>query len=239
MRKKIIILLVAISIIISVLVIYETTFAQSAVKAGDIVVQTIPGPTLAQKLVERAQNSWPWYIVRGSGIVAALSLFVLMLSGVGLVTGHTFKFLEPIIAWASHRALGIVFGISIMIHMVGLLFDRFVPFGIINLLVPWSSSYKPVNLLGFNLGSIYISIGVLAFYGVVLIVITSLLLKDKKPLLWKLTHLLSYLVMAFVFIHALYLGTDLASGFLRYLWIGMGLLIACAGLYRLWRARTI
>ena len=239
MRKMLIILSVVSTMLFSAVMFYQPISAQSSVKSGDIIVQTIPGPTLAQKLSERAQNSWLWYIVRGSGIVAAVCLIILMLSGIGFITGHSFRFLEPIIAWASHRALGIVLGISLLLHMVGLLFDKFVPFSILNLLVPWSSNYKPVTLFGFQLGSLNIALGVLAFYILVLITVTSLLaIKDTKPRLWKFSHLLSYVVMVFVFFHSLYLGTDLAGGFLRYAWIAIGVLILLASLYRLWRAKT-
>jgi len=199
----------------------------------------VTGLTLAQEVLTRTIDSWPWYVVRGSGIVAAVSLVILMLSGVGFITGHTFKFLEPITAWASHRALGIVFGISILLHMGGLLIDHFVPFNLINLLVPWSSSYKPVTILGINFGSLYVSLGVLAFYLVAVITIISLIWIDKKPNFWKLTHLLSYLVFVFVFFHALFLGTDLAGGVFRLIWIALGITVSIAILIRLRRARTI
>jgi hypothetical protein len=203
------------------------------------VISTVLGSTLAQSVINRTISSWPWYVVRGSGLVAAVSLIILLLSGVGFITGQTFKFLEPITAWASHRALGIVFGISILIHMAGLLLDHFVPFNLINVLIPWSSSYKPVIIFGVNLGSLYVSLGVMAFYMVVLITIYSLLWIDKKPYSWKLTHLLSYVVFVFVFIHALYLGTDLAGGLLRLVWIAMGIIVSIAIIIRLRRARTI
>jgi len=214
----------------------QPTVAQSA---GNIVVQNIPGPSVVEQLTNRVLGSWPWYLVRASGIVAAIVLVILMLSGIGLVTGHTFRFLEPITAWASHKALGIVFGISVLIHMIGLLFDHFVPFDIPTLLVPWLSSYKLVTIFGLQMGSLFVALGVLAFYGLILVVITSLLWIEKKPFLWKIIHLLSYLVMVFVFIHALYLGTDLASGLWRWVWIASGVIVAAAVVARLWRAKTI
>src|SRR5664279_1065130 len=142
---------------------------------GDITVQDIPGPTVAQKVVTRAASSWPWFLVRGSGIIAAIALVLLMLSGVGQITGHTFRFLEPLTAWASHRALGIVFGVAVLVHMLFLLFDTFVPFTILQLFVPWLSHYKPVTFAGVHLGSLYVALGVLAFYGVVFVVVSSLL----------------------------------------------------------------
>lgn len=236
MRKWLIITSVLILGLSLAVVMSQPAVAQSS---GNIVVQNIPGPSVVEQLTSRALGSWPWYLVRASGIIAAVSLVILMLSGIGLVTGYTFRFLEPITAWASHKALGIVFGISILIHMVGLLFDHFVPFDIPTLLVPWLSNYKPVAVFGLQMGSLFVALGVLAFYCVVLVVITSLLWIEKKPFLWKITHLLSYLVMIFVFIHALYLGTDLASGLWRWVWIAISAGVFVAVLTRLWRAKTI
>jgi len=162
-----------------------------------------------------------------------------MLSGIGQVTGYAYRFLEPLTAWASHRALGIVFSISVLIHIFGLLFDNFAPFSLLDILVPWLSSYKAITLFGLNVGSFYIALGVLAFYLTVIVVVVSLLWVEKKPQLWKWTHLLSYLIMVFVFIHALYLGSDLSDGLLRYAWIAMGAFMAFGIIYRLWRAKTI
>jgi len=217
-------------------------FAQPALAEGgssNIVVQTIPGPTVAQKFTERAKSSWPWYLVRGSGMVAAAALVILLLSGIGQVTGYTFRFLEPLTAWASHRALGITFGVAALVHIFSLLFDHFVAFNIWQLLVPWLSTHKPVTIFGVHLGSLYVALGVLSFYLAALTIIVSLLWIEKKPRLWKITHLIAYVIIAFVFVHALFLGTDLAHGFWRWLWIVSGAGVAIAILHRLWRARTV
>lgn len=225
-------------VLLSPLCISKPALAQSKNASGDIVVQTIPGPTVADKLTARTKASWPWYVARGSGMAAAIFLVILMLSGIGLVTGHTFRFLEPLTAWASHRALGIAFSISVLLHMFSLLFDHFSPFNIWQLLVPWMSKYRPVSIFGFHLGSLYVALGVLAFYMIILITITSLFWVEKKPYLWKISHLLSYIVILLVFVHALYLGTDVTHGLLRWLWITLGVGIALASILRLWRAKT-
>lgn len=218
---------------------YRTMLASAEPVVASIEVQSIPGPTVGQKFAARARTSWPWFLARGSGIIAAIALVILMLSGIGQITGDTFRFLNPLTAWASHRALGITFAVAVVIHMISLLFDTFVPFTILQLLVPWLSHYKPVTVLGVHLGSLYVALGVLAFYGVMIVVLTSLVWVEKKPYLWKWIHLSSYLLMLFVFVHALYLGTDLAHGIFRMIWIGMACLIGGAALLRLWRARTI
>ncbi len=239
MRKLISLVVLVGAILTTTMMAGGAAYAQTPDSSGTIVVQTIPGPTVIQKISARAEGSWPWYVTRASGIVAAAALFILMLSGIGLVSGGAFRFLEPLTAWASHRALGITFGISVLIHMSALLFDHFVPFSMLDLFVPWLSNYKPIDIAGFHLGSLFVALGVLAFYGVALIIITSLVWIDKKPHTWKIMHLLSYVVLLFVFVHALYLGTDLAGGVVRLVWLAIGLLTALAVLYRLWRAKTI
>ncbi len=238
-RLTIATIIITLMVSVSTLFVANPTYAETQNSSGNIVVQTIPGPTVVEKVSARAETSWPWYVTRASGIVAAAALFMLILSGIGLVSGGAFRFLEPLTAWASHRALGITFGVSVLIHMFALPFDHFVTFSILDLFVPWLSNYKPLDIAGFHLGSVFVALGVLAFYGVALIIITSLVWIDKKPRTWKILHLMSYIVLLFVFIHALYLGTDLAGGVLRLVWLVIGLVVALAILYRLWRAKTI
>ena len=211
----------------------------SSTQKSNIVVEKTPESSVSHGLVERAKVSWPWYLTRISGMVAAVSLVLLMLSGVGLITGNTFSFFEPITAWASHRALGITFSLSVLLHVGALYFDNFVPFSITSLLIPFASDYKQIQLFGYSVGSLYIALGVISLYITAAITITSLLWIEKKPKLWKVTHLLSYLAMIFVFVHALYLGTDLSSGILRWAWIGLGFAVLYASLARAWRAKTV
>ncbi len=209
--------------------------ALSAKDSPNIIVSPAQGPTVTKQLESRAKASWPWYITRAAGFVAAFSLVLLMLSGIGFITGASFRFLEPLTAWATHKAIAYVFGISSVIHVVALLFDKYVPFTIAQVLVPFLSHYRQVTIDGHNLGSLYVALGVFALYLVLAIILTSIIWIDKKPHTWKLFHFLAYLTMIFVFFHALYLGTDLTHGLFRILWIVFGVAVAVAIIYRLRR----
>lgn len=206
---------------------------------SDVVVERLPDSSVSQGVVERVKLSWPWYLTRISGLVAAVTFVILMLSGIGLITGHTFSLLEPITAWASHRALGITFAVSVFLHIGALYFDHFVSFSLVSLFVPFMSDFKPVELFGISFGSLYVALGVLSLYLVIAVMITSLLWVEKKPKLWKVTHLMSYIAMIFIFVHALYLGTDLSSGLFRLMWIVSAFAVLLASLSRLWRAKTV
>lgn len=205
---------------------------------SSINVQSIPGPSVAEKIREQTQESWPWYLSRGSGLLAAAALVVLMLSGIGQITGHTFRFLEPLTAWASHRALGLVFGGTILVHMFSLMFDKFVKFSFLDVLIPFYSDFKSVSIAGVSWRSLYLALGIIALYLSIAIVITSILWINKHKRLWKVTHILSYIVMAIVFMHALMLGTDLSRGVIRLLWVLSAMVVAIASIVRARRAYT-
>ncbi len=211
----------------------------AAENSGNVTVQVVPGEKLSSRLQGQLKVSWPWYVTRASGIVAAATLMILLLSGIGQITGRTFRLLDPLTAWASHRALGIVFSGAVFIHISSLLFDHFITFNVWQLLVPWLSGYRSTHWLGLNVGSIYVAMGIIAMYMTAAIVITSLVWVEKKPALWKLVHYLSYVTIFLVFVHALYIGTDMAHGFWRWLWVGLNALIFLAVVARLWRVRTI
>ncbi len=213
----------------------STTQSFTATDQPNILVNPVQGPTVSGQLETRAKSSWPWYITRASGFVAAFALVLLMLSGIGFITGATFRFLEPLTAWATHKAIAVVFGISLLVHGIALLFDKFVPFKIIQVLVPFESNYHDTTIAGHYVGSLYVALGVIAMYFVLAIILTSYLWIDKKPHLWKSVHLLAYLTMIFVFFHALYLGTDLTHGIFRILWILSGIGVMIAIIYRLRR----
>lgn len=239
MRKRLAMFLVATSM--SACLLTPAAFAQTAqtTQTTPLTVETVPGKSLKSIVEDQAERSWPWYVTRASGIVAGVSLVALLLSGIGSVTGHFFRLLEPLTAWATHRALGITFILSVLIHVLTLLFDHFVPFDIVDILVPWASDFKPVKIAGLHIGSAYVALGVLALYGSAIVVATSLLWVDKKPHVWKLIHYVSYAVIAAVFVHALFLGTDTGKGAGRWLWIAGGIFVLIAIALRLRRARSL
>ncbi len=193
----------------------------------------------AERVETRVKESWPWFVTRASGLVAAVLLFSLVLSGIGMLTGHSFRILEPLTAWASHRAMGIALAVAVAIHIVTLLFDKFTSFSLADVLIPFSSDYRPVEVAGISIGSAWVTFGILALYALAVIIVTSLVFIDRAPHTWRLLHFLTYLVLVLVFFHALMIGTDLSSGILRIAWIAMGVVIIGAIAVRIRRARSL
>jgi sulfoxide reductase heme-binding subunit YedZ len=192
-----------------------------------------------QEVVTKTKSTWPWYVTRASGLVAAFLLVLLIIFGIGLITGYTYRVMEPVSAWAIHRALGIALGVSILVHVIVLLFDKYAPFSLLQVLVPFTSHYTPVTIAGIHVGSLYVALGILAFYAAAIVIISSLVWMDKKPATWRLLHYTGYLLVLLVFLHGLYLGTDLKHGIPHIIWLAAGIVIIVGVIFRLRRARTI
>lgn len=186
------------------------------------------------------EGNWPWYIVRASGFISAGLLLLLMLSGIGQVTGLTYKLWEPVKAWAIHKAMAIALCISIAIHVTALLFDHYISFSLPQVAIPFLSEYtNGTKLFGLPLGDVALASGILAMYGVAVIVASSLGWIDTHKKMWRWLHYTSYAVVVLAFIHGLGVGTDLAHGFWRGFWLVMAALLVLGIISRLRRTGTL
>lgn len=187
-------------------------------------------------IFQHVAGSLVWYGIRASGIVSAVLLTFIVLLGIGQVTGWTYRFVEPIKAWAIHRAMALALVAGIATHICLVLFDLRFPFTLPQVLIPFLSTYNNgTTLLGLPLGIFAITFGILAMYGITLIVLTSLGWIENKKGPWQKVHYLSYPVALFVVLHVLYTGTDTRNGWFRLLWIIILILILVGIFFRLRR----
>lgn len=197
-------------------------------------------PHIAGTATARVATSWPWYVIRAAGFVAAGLLILLMLSGIGQVTGLTYKIVEPVKAWAIHKALALALCGAIVVHVGFLLIDHYLPFTFAQAFIPFVSHYSNhTTLLGVGLSSIAVALGILAAYCVVIIVASSIGWIDSKKDMKRRLHYLSYFVIIAVFIHALGVGSDLKYGAFRSVWLFVGGILALGVASRLRRAGTL
>jgi hypothetical protein len=158
--------------------------------AGPVAVQPeVPAPAI---------SSVPWYVARAAGIAAYLLMFCIIVLGEGMTTGTAYAFLTPVNAWVIHKYLGIAFGLTLLLHMFSLLFDKFVYFSLQDILVPFSSNYNRV----------FLSLGIFGFYLAAAIIASSLLVRLKFPAFWRYIHFLVYPLFILSIIHGVFLGTD-------------------------------
>ena len=142
-------------------------------------------------------QSW-WYLSRASGMVAWVVLSMTCLWGILLIT----RMLKPADrpAWLLdlHRWLGALAVVTTGIHLAALVADSYVYFGWKELFVPQASSWKTAA----------VTWGVVSFYLLLVVQLSSLMMKRLPRRLWHGVHLLSYVLFATATVHGVAAGTD-------------------------------
>ena len=185
-------------------------------------------------------SAFPWYVIRVSGLLGVGLMGLLMLSGIGQVTGLTYRFIEPLKAWAIHKALALGLVAVIAVHVLTLLIDSYMPFSLKQILVPFASGYtNKTTILGVSLGSWGITLGILAMYGLVIVVASSLGWIDSKKKAWHWLHYLSYFIMGAALVHALGVGTEFKDGSWRLLLLAGTGVVLLGVISRLVRAGSL
>lgn len=196
--------------------------------------------TALQIATSRIGSSWAWYFIRGAGFAALFLMFLLMISGIGHITGLTYKYIEPIKAWAIHKAIAFGLIFAILIHVTFLLFDHYVSFSVPQVLIPFLNKYNNgTSLFGIHFGMFVIAFGIISMFLIFLIVATSIGWIDSKKKVWKWVHYTSYPVAIMVFIHALGAGSDLKYGIFRLTLIILLVVLILATIGRIYRSGLI
>lgn len=143
-----------------------------------------------------------WYVTRASAVLAWVMMTAAVLWGITLST-RVFRGADNP-AWLQdlHRFLGGTAVVLTLIHMVSLMLDPWLAMPIDQLLIPLIAEYRPVP----------VALGILSFYVLVAVQLTSLAKNRLPKRFWKAVHYLSYVAVLAVTIHGAYAGTDAGAG---------------------------
>jgi DMSO/TMAO reductase YedYZ heme-binding membrane subunit len=147
-----------------------------------------------------ASHFW-WYVARASGLVA----WGLIVASCAWGLLHAIRAFgrKPSPAWmlSTHRFLSALAIAFVVVHVVAILADDFVHFGLVDVFVPTASSWHPLA----------VAWGIVSMYVLLVVEGTSLARARLSPKVWRGIHLLSYVLLASVTIHLLTAGTDAAN----------------------------
>lgn len=176
-----------------------------------------------------ASFPWPWIITRATGISSFILLALMTVIGASITTGLLFRFMSPATAWSLHRAIGSTLLISVLIHVISLLFDHFINLHLVDVFVPFASSYQPL----------YVALGTIGFYLLLLILITSLYTMSKYARFWRIVHYLGFVMFASIFLHGVLVGTDTHQWWMQVIYWGAGIAVGAISIYRVvWKIKT-
>lgn len=144
-----------------------------------------------------SEQLW-WHVSRATGMVSWAILTLSILWGLALSTKLLGKRTPPAWLLNLHRFLG-GFGVLLVgLHMISLVPDNYVHFGWSELFVPFASPWQT--------GAI--TWGIVAFYLLIAVEVTSLAMKRLPRKFWRYVHFSSFVLWVVATVHAITAGTD-------------------------------
>lgn len=156
-----------------------------------------------------------WYVTRASGIVAFLLLWLSMVLGLGVSSKFFDHLLDRVFTYDFHQFISLLSIAFVVLHVVVLLLDRYLPYSVWQILVPFISPYRPI----------WVGVGVIAFYLTLLVTVTFYLRKQIGMRAFRIIHILSLVGYLGATLHGIYAGTDSPLPAVQLLYKGTGLVV--------------
>lgn len=167
-----------------------------------------------------------WVTSRAAGVTAFLALSLDVVFGLFVSTGAADRFIARASSVDVHRWLSTVALTLTGVHALALLGDRFVRFDVLDILVPFVSSYR----------AFAVALGVLAGYGAVLVHASFSWRRRIGVKTWRKLHYLSFFVFAAALLHGLLAGSDGSAPEIRALYVSSAAVVAILVIRRALRA---
>jgi|GEM_PF-334531 len=165
---------------------------------------------------ERGETPWAWYLTRSSALLGFFLLWLSLFLGLSIRVPFLNKIVKPIYSFRVHCWISLQATIFALFHGLILLWDKFMLFRMRNVFVP----FYPIaegQMKGIDQKTL--ALGILSFYIMLILILTSYLRKYINNFVWRLLHFLNIGLFFAVVIHALYLGTDLKNETFRAIFI--------------------
>lgn len=167
-----------------------------------------------------------WYVARSGGVVALVLACLSVVWGLLLSSKYLKGGPRPKWLLDMHNFLGGLTVIFTVVHMAGLWFDSFVTFSVADLLVPFASNWRPVE----------VAAGVIAFWLLLAVQLTSMIRHRLSRRWWKIIHLGSYLLLPLGAVHGITAGTDAQATWFQ---LGLAGLLGLVCYLTAWRAVAV
>jgi sulfoxide reductase heme-binding subunit YedZ len=174
-----------------------------------ITVGGASGGTLWSLFGMNSTQLW-WFVTRAAGLTGYFLIWLSMVWGLAIPSKIVQPVLEGTFTYDFHEHLSLLGLGFILLHIVVLLFDKFLPFSVLQLLIPFIDSYRPL----------WVGLGVIGFYTFLIVTVTFYLRSHIGTQAFRSLHLLSFLGYFGATLHGLFAGTDssLPITMLLYFW---------------------
>ena len=164
-----------------------------------------------------------WYLGRGTGVAALLMFTVTMVLGIVNRSGRSMLGVGRFGVTDLHRTASLTGTALLVAHIVTLLFDPYAQLRLVDFVLPFLGSYRPL----------YLGLGTLALDLVALVVVSSLLRRRLGPRVFRAMHWTTYALWPLAMVHVLGIGTDIGTLWLRGVALVCGVAVAASVVWRL------
>jgi sulfoxide reductase heme-binding subunit YedZ len=162
-----------------------------------------------------------WYVTRAAGIIAYLLLWFSTAWGLAVPS----KLLDPVLdrtfTFDFHQFISLLSIGFLIMHILVLTVDRYLPYSIWQILIPFLSPYRPV----------WVGIGVISFYLILLVTVTFYLRSRIGMRAFRAIHVFSLVGYLGATLHGFYSGTDSPLPAMQLLYKGTALVIVFLTVY--------
>jgi sulfoxide reductase heme-binding subunit YedZ len=155
-----------------------------------------------------SSNPALWYAARASGVAAYVVLSLVVSLGLSLGGKAQSRTWPRFSVEDIHRFGGLLVGSLVGVHVLAIAADSFLPFSLTQLLVPFTSSYRPI----------WTGLGIAAAEILVALAITNHYRRRLPYRFWRKAHYLNFAVWTFASLHGLFGGTDRGATWLAILY---------------------
>lgn len=147
------------------------------------------------------ETPWAWYVARAAGLIGFVFLWITIFLGLAIRNPLLKKIVEPIYSFDFHCFAAAAAVFWALIHGTAFLFDKSIGFGVKDVAIPFFSQTQFVDVN-------FLALGIMAFYAMVIMTITSYLRSHIKHWVWRALHFLNPLAFLFTVAHGYVNGTD-------------------------------
>jgi len=162
-------------------------------------------------------EKFAWYAGRASGILAFLLLTGVVVFGLIISSRAFVKFVPGATAYETHRFISWLALGTVVLHFASFFFDNFMKLKIVEMFVPFIMTRNFQTALGYNVG-LTVSLGVVAFYLILILIFTSEFRAKIPPKIWRAIHYLSALSYILFVLHGFLSGTDSTEWWMKTLY---------------------
>ena len=162
-----------------------------------------------------------WYITRAAGLVAYFLLWLSTAWGLAVTSKIFDPLLHRAFTYDMHQFISLLAIGFTFLHIAVLIGDRYLPFSVADILIPFIAPYRPV----------WVGVGVIGLYLTLLVTVTFYIRKWIGQKTFRLIHLASFFAYAGVTVHGLMAGTDSPLWTVQLMYGGTALVIVFLTIY--------